>query len=250
MHCVRLVVVIVFSRSHEPCSLCCIFSLTLFYSVFLFLSSSSPNSAFPALSCLPLYRAARETSSRSPNQKSRIIELKQPDLNTFSSFGSLNLSKRNQSHQTRRSDLTWFELARFEYFPIFGSQSLSKRNQSRQTRRSDLTWFESARFEYFLNPDLNTFSIFGSQNLSKRNQSHQTRRSDMTWFESARFEYFFNLWQPKPVQKESTYMKRMHVIMRCVAGSVRCGFGPGPGPGLREARRSRLEAIWVCGEEA
>ena len=193
---------------------------------------------------------ARETSSRSPNQKSRIIELKQPDLNTFSSFGSLNLSKRNQSHQTRRSDLTWFELARFEYFSIFGSQSLSKRNQSRQTRRSDLTWFESARFEYFLNPDLNTFSIFGSQNLSKRNQSHQTRRSDMTWFESARFEYFFNLWQPKPVQKESTYMKRMHVIMRCVAGSVRCGFGPGPGPGLREARRSRLEAIWVCGEEA
>ena len=77
-------------------------------------------------------------------------------------------------------------------------------------------------------PDLITFSIFGSQNLS-RNQSHQTRRSEyffnlwqpkpvkkeskspnqkiriieLKWFESARFDYFFNLWQPKPVQKES-----------------------------------------------
>ena len=52
-------------------------------------------------------------------------------------------------------------------------------------------------------PDLNTVSSFGSQNLSKSNQSHQTRRSELKWFESARFEYFFNLWQPKPVKKES-----------------------------------------------
>ena len=33
----------------------------------------------------------------------------QPDLITFSSFGSLNLSKSNQSHQTRRSELKWFQ---------------------------------------------------------------------------------------------------------------------------------------------
>ena len=111
----------------------------------------------------------------------------QPDLITFSSFGSLNLSKRNQSHQSRRSELShWSDM-----------------NQ----------------------PDLITFSSFGSQNLPKRNQTHQTRRSELKWFQAlaaktcpkgikltkpgnqnyriARFEYFSKLWQPKPAQKYS-----------------------------------------------
>ena len=131
-------------------------------------------------------------------------DLNQPDWNTFSIFGSQNLSKRNQSHQTRRAETqNWNDWNQpdLNTFSIFGSQNVPKRNQIHQTRRA-----ETQNWNDWNQPNLNTFSIFGSQNLSKRNQSHQTkinRRLELKWFQSARFEYFFKLWQPKPVQKES-----------------------------------------------
>ena len=68
-------------------------------------------------------------------------ELNQPDLITFSIFGSQNLPKRNQSHQTRGQNYrNWNEVNQADLIPfsIFGSQNPSKRNQSHQTRRSEL----------------------------------------------------------------------------------------------------------------
>ena len=107
----------------------------------------------------------------------------QPDLITFSSFGSLNLPKRNQSHHTQK--------ARIDKISIFGSLNLSKRNQSHQTRRSELSHWSDMN-----QPDLITFSSFGRQNPSKRNQTHQTRRSDLTWF-----EWVLMLWRPQPFNR-------------------------------------------------
>ena len=101
-----------------------------------------------------------------------------PDLITFSMFGSQNLSESDQSHQTRRLELSnWNELNQPELitFSMFGSQNLSESNQSHQTRRLELSnWNELNQ------QNLIIFSIFGSLNLSKRNQSHQTRRSELS----------------------------------------------------------------------
>ena len=143
----------------------------------------------------------------------------QPDLNTFSNFGSQNLSKRNQSHQTRRSLFQWFESARIEYFlKLWQLKRVQKESKSpNQKIRFHMVWigsdpmapatlqpqpFKKEWKRRHQQPDLNTFSNFGSQNLSNRNQSHQTSRSELKWFESARIEFFFKLWQPKRVQKE------------------------------------------------
>ena len=89
----------------------------------------------------------------------------QPDLITFSSFGSLNLSKRNQSHQTRRPELTCFESARFDYF----------------------------------------FNRWHPKPVQKKSESsnQKIRIVELKWIESDRFAYFLKLWQSKPVQKAS-----------------------------------------------
>ena len=137
----------------------------------------------------------------------------------ISIFGSLNLSKRNQSHQTRRSELRievtwisqiwllfqalaaktrqkgikltkpWFEWVLMLWHPQPFNRNPSRRNGSRRT--SSQIWL--------------LFQLWQSKPVQKESKSpnQKIRIKELKWFESARFDYFFNLWQPKPVKKES-----------------------------------------------
>ena len=91
------------------------------------------------------------------------------------------MSKRNQIHQTRTAETqNWndWNLPNVSTFSLFGSQNLSKRNQSHQTkinRRLELKWCESVRCEYFL-------KLWQPKPVQKESQPpNQKVRFDMVW---------------------------------------------------------------------
>jgi len=91
----------------------------------------------------------------------------------------------------------------------FFKYNLSKRNQSRllvakkKDSKPTKTLQKEEKKPTHQQPDLNIFESFGSQNLPQRNQSQKIKNIKLKCLESTKFEDFFNLWQPKPVQKES-----------------------------------------------
>ena len=107
--------------------------------------------------------------------------MNQSDVNTFWSFGSLNQSKRNRNHQTRRSDLTWFELARFEYFFNFWQHKTCP-NGIKVTKLGD----QNDRIEMIgISQIWFLCQFLEAKTCPKRNQNHQAERKnytlDMIW---------------------------------------------------------------------
>ena len=165
----------------------------------------------------------------------------QPDLNTVSSFGSQNLSKSNQSHQTRRSELKWFESARFEYFfKLWQPKPVQKESKSpnQKIRIIELRWFESARFWIF-------FQAFGSQNLSKSNQSHQTRRSELSNWNGLIQQ---NLITFSSFGSQNLHKRNQNIWNRCMYSWAvsRVRSGPGPVP-VRDRVCGKPGVPWECG---
>ena len=130
-----------------------------------------------------------QKESKSPNQKIRIIALKGHESARFEYFfklGSQNRSKRNQTHQTRRSDLTWLWIAD----RCFGTRKASTESFKKE-------W----KLALVPQPDLIPSSSFDGQRVAaKRNQSHPFKPGKQN-YRIARFEYVSKLWQPKPAQE-------------------------------------------------